>query len=418
MFFMNILVVQYAFRNLLRYKRRSLLTIGTVALSAIVTIVGFQYADSVLAVWKQGAIDHGAGHVQIHSREFYLKPDVLSEATLLEDGNPVEKVLNDNPQVFGLAKRVLFEGIISLGRKSMYFQGRGIDVQGESIVSPGIFQQDVISGIFVEKGNLRGITIGKGLAESLDAKVGDEVTLMTNTLGGSVNGIDVTVTGILDFPVPMVSKRMLYMNIEFAQKALGFREKYSEIAIRLSDKVDPELWLSEFIKENHFYSRWPSFDIRGWWKIEPLIRRVQDIWHSIMGVIIVLLFSTAAASVLNIVYLLVAERMVEIGTLMSLGAKPPMIIALFAMEGAAIGVIGSLFGALIANFILLFLYSRGIPFDSPFASGVLTIYPQPSLFFSLFVFFFGVAICFFSAIFPAHRASKIPPIAAFRGQMT
>ncbi len=415
---MSLFVINYAFRNLFRHKRRSFLTVGTVSLSTLVTIVGFQYADAVLNVWKQGAIDHGAGHAQIHKNEYYLQPDVMSPATLMNDKNPLLDLISQDKEVLATAKRLIFEGIISFGKKTMYFQGRGIDIERETQVSPGLLGQELTSGQFIENPQAYEVTIGKGLAEALEVKVGDEVTLMTNTLSGAVNGIDVLVTGIIDFPVPAVSKRLLYMGIQAAQKALAAENTYTEVAVRLKTGVDAVRWLDELKLKDQVKEFQTLFDIRGWWEVEPMIRKVEEIWHSVMGIIIFLLFSTAGLSVLNIIYLLVAERIIEIGTLLSLGARSKVVLRLFSTEAMLIGVVGSLFGAFIANGVLFALSLIGVPFASPFGGGNLIIFPSPNFIFSLSVVVFGVFICFCASIFPSIKASKVPPIVAFRGQLT
>ena len=113
-----------------------------------------------------------------------------------------------------------------------------------------------------------------------------------------------------------------------------------------------------------------------------------------------------------------AERTVEIGTLMAIGAKAIDIQKLFTIEACLIGALGGLLGTFLGNAAILIMSIVGVPFDSPFGSGLLYIYPKMSLPATLIIGFSAVVICFLSALAPARKASKVEPVVAFRGQMT
>ena len=116
--------------------------------------------------------------------------------------------------------------------------------------------------------------------------------------------------------------------------------------------------------------------------------------------------------------MLVAERTVEIGTLMALGAKPGDIKTLFTLEASIFGVIGGLLGALVGNAAVIAMDISGITFASPFGSGSFVMHPKISTAVTLVVFFGAIAICYISAIAPARKAASVEPVTAFRGQVT
>jgi putative ABC transport system permease protein len=406
--------VRYAGRNLLRNRRRTILTISTVALSVAVSNIGTRYSTAVLKIWQDGSINHGTAHAQIHAKGYFDRPDVISvERTIPKDDDFQKNILSDS-DIESVTRRIVFEGIISAGPKTIYFLGRGVDPDSERKVSPDVFADGVDQGQFVSNLVPNGIVIGSGLAETLGLKIGDDATLMVNTLNGTVNGVDVKVAGFVSPPLPGLSKRLVYAHVDFVQQSIKLEDRFSQLAIRLKPGAGPE----KFVERYQTAALAAGLDLRGWWQLDPMIRKVEKIWDSVVGVICFLLFVSAGISVLNIIFMLVAERTVEIGTLMAIGAKPRDIKFLFASEAILIGTIGGIIGGLIANVALKIMDIVGVPFDSPFSSGVLLVHPQISIVVTGIIVIAGIIICYLSALAPARKAAAVEPVIAFRGQIT
>lgn len=403
----------YAFRSLGRNRRRTILTIATVGLSVMVSLVAQRYTQAIMTIWREGAADTGDGHAQVHKQGYWQKQEGVTEDLTLSNNNQVEQKLKEIDYVEASARRLRFEGIISTGTKSVYFIGLGVDPDNEILVSPRLFNPQNDKGQFVQGNDRVGITIGKGLAETLDLKLGDEATLIAQTVQGSANGIDVVVKGIVYVPLPSFSKRAVYTHIDQAQQLIRLPEKYTEIAIRLKNVNKTQ----DLINRMQGAVKAAEAEIRGWWDIQPLIPKVEIIWNTIIGIVSILLFVSATLGVLNIIYMLVAERTVEIGTLMAIGAKSGEIKALFTVEACLIGIFGGTAGIIVGNILVLIMNFKGINFDNPFGSGSVLVFPTVSILTSLAVFLIAVFICSIAAIFPAHKASKIEPVRAFRGQL-
>lgn len=405
---------RYAGRSIMRNKRRAVLTISTVGLSVGVTTFSVRYSEALLSIWENSSIDRGNGHAQIHAPKYYDHPDVLSEEIAMKEGQAVEGDLRADPGVDVVSRRLNFEGVISSGSKTVYFLGKGVVPETERKACPALFKDDGDQGEFVNAGIENGIVIGKGLADTLELKVGDEASLLIHTMSGAVNGVDVKVVGIMNMPIPAMSKRLLMMNIGYAQKFIDLPGKYTELVIRLKPGVDPDQWVPAFAPKVAGH----QLDLRGWWVIDPFVRKLKKIWDSIVGVISSLLFISAAIAVLNIVFMMVAERTIEIGTLMAIGAKPRDVRTMFTLEAALIGLLGGAFGSIVSNILLQIMNVMGVRFQSPFGTGIITAHPSVSLVVSLAISGIAILICYVSALAPARKASHVEPVVAFRGQIT
>ena len=403
----------YAARSLKRNKRRTILTVLSVALSCTVSLVAQRYSEAIMRIWREGAADTGDAHAQIHHTGYWQKQEGLDRDLTLVGNNDIEKALSNHLDVEAFAKRLRFEGIVTNGAKSVYFVGTAVEPQAELKVSPRLFNPENDKGQFISDQDVNGVTIGKGLAETLGVTIGDELSLLATTASGGSNGIDVIVRGIVYVPLPSFSKRALYTHISRAQRLLGLEDRYTELAIRLRDVSMSKIFLKDMkdvVSSN-------EAEIRGWWDIQPLIPKVEIIWNSIIGIVCFLLFLSATLGVVNIVYILVAERTVEIGTLMALGAQEKGIRYLFMLEAAFIGMGGGAIGVLVANLIIGMMGWKGVLFDNPFGSGSVVVFPSNHALISLTVFCSATLICALAAVLPANKASRTEPVKAFRGQL-
>lgn len=405
--------LRYAFRNLWRNSRRTTLTISTVTFAVGVAIIANRYSTAIMKLWQDGASDTGSAHAQLHAEGYLQKQEGVQIDLTMEEGNAVEKAVRSDPAVEASVRRLELEGIVSTGEESIYFMGKGVEPAGELAVSPRLFT-DNDEGRFVNDSDKSGIVIGKGLAESLHLKLGDEVTLITQTVQGSVNGVDARIAGIVDAAIPSFSKRSLFAHIELLQKLIRMPGRYTSLAVRLKRDQNIEDWVQSYVPRVQA----AKGEIRGWWKIEPMIRNVGKIWDSVVIVISSLLFVSTAISVLNIIFMMVAERTIEIGTLMAIGAKPFDVKLLFSLEASLIGVFGGLAGAVFGNLVVFLMDVFGVPFKSPFGAGLLIVHPKMSAGITLLVFSVAVVICYVSALAPARKASAVEPVRAFRGQIT
>jgi putative ABC transport system permease protein len=406
--------LHYGLRSLWRNPRRTVLTIATVLVSVAVTIVGVRFSRAIMSLWQTGASDTGLGHAQVHAAGYWQKVDDVSASMMIDETNEVHQRLSDDQHVDGFSRRLKLEGIISAGERTLYFVGAGVAPSDEWKVSPRLFNPSADEGSFVDDEDTRKITVGRGLAEALRLKVGDEVSLISPTISGSVNAVDVVIGGIVNVPLPSFSKRAVYMHISQARKLIRVEGMHNEIAIRLRNPLLAPQWVEDH--RNEFSSL--GVDMRGWWEIDPVIRDVEDIFYGAIGIVSFLLFISAGLSVLNMIFMLVAERTIEIGTLMAIGAEPKDVRTLFGLEAALIGVAGGVLGAIVGNAAVGVMNVVGVPFKNPFGSGTIDVHPTMDAGLSITIIFAGVLLCILASVPPSRKASKVEPVQAFRGQLS
>lgn len=405
--------LKYAFRNLWRNSRRTTLTMTTVMFAVMVAIVANRYSAAIMKLWQDGAADTGSAHAQVHASGYMKKQEGVQLDLTMSETDEFDQLIRGDSFVQNSVRRLILEGIISKDEESLYFVGKGVEPSNEKAVSPRLFTAND-AGEFLKDDDITGIVVGAGLAESLKLKIGDEVTLITQTIQGSVNGIDAHVVGIVDAAIPSFSKRTVLTHIKLLQKLIRMPDRYTELAIKLKPGVN----IAQWVDVKSMRAEKLNVDLMGWWDLEPVIKNVGKIWDSVVIVITVLLFLSTALSVLNIIFMMVAERTVEIGTLMAIGAQGKDVKRLFAIEASLIGLIGGIAGMILGCLAVFAMDRFGVPFESPFGSGQLIIHPKNNFPISGAILLAAIVICYLSSIAPSRKASMVEPVKAFRGQIS
>lgn len=405
--------LRYGVRSLARHRRRTALVVATVAISTFVTMVGMAYASAVIEIWQQGAINFGLGHAQVHTKSYWDNPDVLRRSHLIaEDDALISNALN-SPVVHAYSRRIRFEGMITAGERSAYFLGLAVSPESELQVASKSFIPGVDQGEFLDAGTPDGLVLGKQLAKYLNVTVGDSVSLVVSSLAEGSNAMDMFVRGIANPPLASVSKRLVYINLLQAQTMLAVPQAYTELAIILKDERLLKPWVEGYAPRLSTN----GLDVKTWSELDPLIERVERLGKSLIAFMCFLLFVSAGISVANIVYLLVSERMVEIGTLMALGARPRDVRFLFVCEAGVIALFGGSVGLVLSLLAIMIMDAVGIPFESPFHAGAVEIHPEVDMTVAIVVALVATFVCYLAAFLPARLAGRVEPVVAFRGQM-
>lgn len=402
--------IKYSRRSLARNFRRSCLTIFTLAFCLSISIVASRYAISVMALWKEGASDTGTAHFQYVAQGYSSKSEGLDLDYTIEEGNEFEKYLLTDPEVEAISKRLNFEGLIKTQDHSFYFIAIAINPEDERKVSPRLFMDGLDIGSWLNPEDPETSVIGEGLARLMNLSLNDEATVVTQTVQGSINAVDIKINGYVHIPIPSFSERVLYMNIKNASKLVRTQNRYSQLAIRLKPKVDQKKWFKKVFP----IVQKAGGELQGWWDVDPLIAKVDNIWVQIATLLCALLFFSAIITVLNSIFMIINERTVEIGTLKAIGASNKNIRVLISTEASIIGILGGVIGILVGNICVFIMGKLGVPFSSPFGGYDQIARPQVDISSSLLALLCVILGCALISLIPANKTNKLQPVEAFR----
>ncbi|MBN1698624.1 MAG: ABC transporter permease [Spirochaetales bacterium] len=255
-----------------------------------------------------------------------------------------------------------------------------------------------------------------GLAEKLNATVGDRITMSTKTKYQGMNGITLIVTGIVKLPIAMFNARGFYLPIDTAQELLKMGNSVTDILVLLKSEGDIKKTVplvNNVIGEAHL----TDVEARPWTTIDmyPDYITLIDYIGYIMGMFFFLLGSTV---IITTTMMVIYERMREIGTVAAMGMTGGQIVKLFFLESFYIGAIASFAGVLLGSVVAIVLGIVGLDWTKAFEtmdfamSGLLK--PAWDIGLASIVFVYSTAVASIASFFPSWKAAKIQPVEALR----
>ena len=199
-----------------------------------------------------------------------------------------------------------------------------------------------------------GIILGLGLARSLGVKPGDTITVLGNTIHGSINGLDLTVTGVFHTGAKNVDDTLFRIQLSQAHALLDTK-KVETIAIGLHSYQDWEPFVAN-AKEKLPNLEATSFAVLDKVYYQHAVDWLGQQFYVIQFIIIFIV----TLGIINTVSFTVLERTQEIGNLRANGESKKDVISLLLMEGSFLGAGGGLLGLLIALGINNGLLREGI----------------------------------------------------------
>ena len=411
-------VMRLAMKNLLRYKRRTLLTGMLIVVGVVAVIVFVGLSGSFKGAIVGQITDAVLSHLQVHRKGYMASIDNLPLDRMLP-AKAFEKlsgILTQADGVTAFSPRIKFGAMLSNYAQTTNVRLNGIDPAKEQAVVPQLatrIKDAAHENTLLKKGE---VLLPEVLAKGMAVKTGDTIVLVANNKDGSVNGMTFKVAGMVE-SLMGPGGRDGYLHIEDAAALLRMETlEVSEVAVKTKDfkqlaAVSERLRGSlEPItnKQNK-----PMFELHTWDQLTPFYNVVRMIDVMTLGIKVILI-AVVLISVLNVMMMSVYERVREIGTLAAMGTRPGRIMALFVAEGFCLGLVSALAGAAIGLGMLWVLNLTGVDVAFGRTGQVFTLAPSvaPGEVVSACLIVLGVSIL--ASLQPAAKAARLEPVEALR----
>jgi putative ABC transport system permease protein len=249
------------------------------------------------------------------------------------------------------------------------------------------------------------VIVGRGLATSMHVKPGDYLTLMSTTVHGSLNAMDVRVAGIFMSGVKEYDDRAIKMTLPAAQQLLQ-TTKVERLLVFLNDTDDT--LPAQHDLQTMFDGKGWALEMKQWSELASFYHQVVMLYNGIFGFLGMLVFGIVIFSVANTIMMSIFERTREIGTLMAMGTTRGRVWRMFLLEGLFVGLVGGVLG-LVCGALLAQLINHGnvmLPPPPGYTVGYrLQILMQPAVLVTAFLI--SVITATLSSILPALKASRL-----------
>jgi len=380
------------------------IALGVAALIIVLSVMnGFQkeVRDRMLGV---------VSHIEVFAPNGAALPDVAQ--TLTE--------VRSHAQVIGAAPFIATQALLARGEDMKGTMVRGIDPAREPEVTElvaGLKNSaltQLVAGQF-------GVVLGAELARSLGVIAGDKVTLVAPSGQVTPAGVvprlkQMTVVGTFDSGHFEYDSGLVLMHMDDAARIFrldgptGVRVRLKDlhqaraVAVELTTKLTGNLLIRDWTRQN-----------RTWFAAVQLEKRM-------MFIILTLIVAVAAFNLVSTLVMTVTDKRADIAILRTLGASPASIMGIFVVQGALVGVIGTLAGLALGLGVAFnidvivpalenLLQASFLPRDIYLISRMPSEPQQADI---LPITLISLALAFVATLYPSWRASRINPAEALR----
>jgi putative ABC transport system permease protein len=302
--------LKIAGRNLIRYQRRTLLTVSLITFGVIAVLLFVAAAGSFKTMMIGQITDSMLGHLQIHQKGYLAAIDSLPlnrNITEKQLGR-VWEILENSPAVEAFSPRIKIGAMFSNYAETTNIRLNAVIPEMELATVP-LLRDRISDGTeeILKKGE---ILVPELMARGMRVRIGDDIVLVATNRDGSVNGQSFLVAGVVE-GVTGPGGRDGYIHYDDALSLLRMESReVSEIAVRLKDmaRLDSAFTsLDADLVELRDKMGKPVLEMHSWEKLTPFFTIVKMI--DLMTLFIkIMLITIVLVSIMNVMVMSVYER--------------------------------------------------------------------------------------------------------------
>jgi putative ABC transport system permease protein len=359
-----LLAIRLGLLNLVEHRQRSALLGGAIAI-----VTSFFVLLNAMSTGISGALVHSvttlsSGDINVHG---YYKPTPSQSSWLLTDYERVAEVLKRSvPELEVLVARTRGIGTLVSERSSTTLSLIGFDLNHEPKFNTHI---DISSGELDALRQPKTLLIFESHARKLNVRVGDSVTISTQTLRGTFNTIDVRV-GAIARDVGILSQYSVFMPVEAIDELYQLKANTSSslqlaikpefqgdlpaIAQRLRQSLaaagyrvmppDPRNVAFKFQVLSRDAWSGQKLDVTTWRDEFSFMNWTETALRGMSTLLMLILMAIVTTGIMNTLWIAIRERTREIGALRAIGMQRASVARTFLVETTLLGAISSISG--------------------------------------------------------------------------
>lgn len=396
-----------AFRNLFRHLGRTLLSLAAIVFGVAGLALSGGFVEDVFIQLREATIHSQLGHLQLYRTGYAEQGRQRPFSYLIDDAQSIADRIRQWPGVADAMRRVDFSALASNGSADLPIVAQGVEPDKEAQL--GSFMV-ITEGKQLTSDDEYGITLGEGVAKSLQLAPGDPLTLLATTEDGELNSVELTVIGVFRSFSKEFDDRAVRLPLTTAQELL-LTDRVHSIVVSLGDTAHTQS-LAERLKPQAAQA---GLELRTWRELADFYQQTEELYRTQFGVLQLIILVMVILSVANSINMAIYERTGEFGTQMAIGDRRDKVFRLILVENAILGFIGAELGVLLAMVLAWAIGQIGIPMPPPPNSNAgytAFIRLTPGLVVTSFLV--GLAATVFAAVLPARRASRLHVVDAIR----
>ena len=300
--------------------------------------------------YRENLIRVRYAHGQIFSKGYYNKVMEKPWTKWISNHKTLEKNLLGIDGIIQTFPRIRFYSFLQKGGITLSGYGEGVVSQRENLF---FTEMNFEHGNDIRNDN--DIILGTGLARGLNAKVNETIAILTQTVDGQLNKINVVISGIFHTGVKEFDDRAFRIDLQLAKKLLN-TDAVELISIQTTGV---EAWKSISFKISQVIN---SVEAISFEELDSVYyKNAVNFLRSQFNFIRIIILLIVALGIFNIISNGLLERKGEVGSLRANGESRQRLFIILVMESILLGLIGGVIGCVFSVLIDSLFLQEGIP---------------------------------------------------------
>lgn len=348
------------------------------------------------------------GHMNVYA----FQGPIMDYHSMLDRIRQLHDVVEVSPTIEGQAL-VSKDG----GASGVYVRG----MEPDAMMRRPSIAAHISSGALKDMGD-ENIAIGVRMATRLNLQVGDTITLISpvskNTVFGAAPRLrGYKVAAIFDVGMFEYDNNFVFMPLPAAQVFFRMGEGISALEILVKDPQHLRQMRSDVVS-----AIGSGYRLLDWQQNNSSFVTALQVERNVMFLILTMIILVAAFNIISSLIMLVKDKGRDIAILRTMGATRGMIMRIFFLNGASIGVVGTTAGFLLGLFVANHIEQlrkivQALTQTDPFSPEVYFLTRMPSVVDSgdvTQVVLMALGLSFLATLYPAWRAARLDPVEALR----
>ena len=399
-----------SWRNIWRNKKRTLILAASVFFAVLLSIVMRSAQLGSYAYMIHSSAKLLTGYLQVQGKGYWENRSLDKGIHIsLQDLERIRRIEN----VTNVTRRLEAFALVSHLNKTRVGQILGIDPQSETKMTG--LRDKVIKGEYLNP-NSTNLLIGKGLAEILQADIGDSLVIYGQGAYGQMAVALLPVGGIVDLPFETLDNSLVFMVLPAAQEIFSMENRLTSLPIMIDDvrHLDHVYRDVRAIADEHW-------SIMTWSEMMPDLKENIEVDNVSGMIMLAILYVVIAFGVFGTVMMMVAERTREFGILIAVGMRKGRLILVSFLESILVSFLGAVAGMIASIPIILYLINHPIYISGEGAKiyenmgiePIMNFSGDPTIFISQALVVLAIALI--TTLYPYLFIRRLEPVKALHG---
>lgn len=349
------------------------------------------------------------GHIEVQGIEFSIADYDLRVDAI----KGIPGVVSAMPQISGqvmATTRGMSSGVLVRG------------VRGEDLAERAVISENIVAGSLPAFARGEGIMIGVRMAERFGLRIGDPLTLISpkgnvTAFGTAPRLKDYPIVALFDVGMSDFDSSIIFMPLSLAQVYFKYPGSVTGIEIQVED---PDR--ARFIADEIMDTTGSGVRVLSWEQTNSTFFNALQVERNVMFLILTLIIIVAAFNIISGMIMLVKDKGRDIAILRTMGATRGMVMRVFFIVGASVGVTGTILGLTLGvlfceNIEAIQSMLESLTGTELFSAEIYFLSTIPALMDwneVASVAAMALGLSFAATIYPSWRAARTDPVEALR----